>query len=91
LQAVLDCNPRALIAGAGPNFARNHTLAGAHLLGFYVRRLVETCPAMPPEWILKSAKTYLHDQTLKLQRSHRKRNQETALANADALQFELYS
>jgi hypothetical protein len=91
LQAVLDCNPRALIAGEGYNYARNQTLVGAYLLGFYVRTILEHTPGADPCWLLTSAKIMLQSHTALLRKGSRKRRREDAQANADALKFNLYT
>ena len=91
LPALLDCNPRLLIAGDGPNFARNVTPVGAHLLGHHLRRGLEA--AMPPSWAFAFAQRMLRFAVTHYAPHHtdRTRAAEDLAANQDALLFRAYN
>ena len=88
-KALLDCNPKALIGGAGQNWTRNKRPVGANLLGWYVRRLV--CGGLEPGQALHLAKLGLRGKNSQLKRKVRKAktDQDDIAANIDAMQFKI--
>ncbi len=87
LPAIRACRPRAIIAGAGENFARSESLVGPHLLGYYVRLTLQA--GLPPRLSLTAAKYRLRLITDRLKTRRDKRATEDLAANLDALEFEV--
>jgi hypothetical protein len=88
LQAFLDCRPRLVIAGDGPNYARNITPVGAHLLGHSLRRGLQL--GLAPAAAFRLAQFRLQRAVIAPTR-HTIRNVEDRAANRDALQFRTYT
>lgn len=90
LDALLACRPRALIAGSGENYARNQSLVGPHLLGYFLRRSLEA--GLPPRLALATAKYRVQITTNRLKSRAKTKDVrlvEDIQANTDALQFEV--
>jgi hypothetical protein len=89
LPAFLACNPRMLIGGDGPNYARNVTPVGAHLLGHHLRRALAA--GLKPEWAFAYAQHRLRRAVSNPTHHVRRRLAEDLTANQDALLFRAYT